>query len=254
MLLRRVTQHIKAQDWFAVGIDFVIVVVGVFIGIQVANWNDSRAFNARELVLLEELKSEIRDGIELSNNRGSGYAQAVAAGKRSLEFLANGTPCARDCWSVLVDFMHASQWQGMGIPRTTYDEMRRLGLPGARSIVEAVEAFYAQNEQIVQAMIEKPAYRSLVRQLIPVGAQEAYWQNCHQLVDGYELYALDCPQGISEEAASKAVKKIQNHPQIEPFLTEWAGDMAAVPGDLDAQVQTGSRAIAAIDAELAERK
>ncbi|MEM9014355.1 MAG: hypothetical protein AAGB02_04525 [Pseudomonadota bacterium] len=42
MLLRRITEHVKAQNWTAVALDFVIVVVGVFIGIQVANWNDSR--------------------------------------------------------------------------------------------------------------------------------------------------------------------------------------------------------------------
>lgn len=30
----------KTQNWFAVGLDFVIVVFGVVIGIQVANWND----------------------------------------------------------------------------------------------------------------------------------------------------------------------------------------------------------------------
>ncbi len=41
MRLRRVTEHVKAQNWFAVGLDFVIVVVGVFIGIQVANWNEA---------------------------------------------------------------------------------------------------------------------------------------------------------------------------------------------------------------------
>ena len=35
-------QHVKDQDWTVVVIDFVIVVVGVFIGIQVANWNDAR--------------------------------------------------------------------------------------------------------------------------------------------------------------------------------------------------------------------
>lgn len=39
MLLRRVTENVKAQNWTAVALDFVIVVVGVFIGIQVANWN-----------------------------------------------------------------------------------------------------------------------------------------------------------------------------------------------------------------------
>lgn len=43
MILRRITGHVKDQNWFAVGVDFFIVVVGVFISIQVANWNDSNA-------------------------------------------------------------------------------------------------------------------------------------------------------------------------------------------------------------------
>ena len=30
MLLRRVIEHVKAQNWTAVALDFVIVVVGVF--------------------------------------------------------------------------------------------------------------------------------------------------------------------------------------------------------------------------------
>ncbi len=41
MLLRRIIEHVKAQNWTAVALDFIIVVVGVFIGIQVANWNDA---------------------------------------------------------------------------------------------------------------------------------------------------------------------------------------------------------------------
>lgn len=34
MLLRRVLLHVRQQNWFAVLLDFVIVVVGVFIGVQ----------------------------------------------------------------------------------------------------------------------------------------------------------------------------------------------------------------------------
>jgi len=37
MLLRRVIQHFRKQEWTAIGIDFLIVVVGVFMGIQVSN-------------------------------------------------------------------------------------------------------------------------------------------------------------------------------------------------------------------------
>ncbi|MEN7344229.1 MAG: hypothetical protein AAAFM81_14860 [Pseudomonadota bacterium] len=58
MLFRRVRKHVKAHDWFAVGVDFVIVVIGVFIGIQVANWNDARQTRQREAHYLERLDVE----------------------------------------------------------------------------------------------------------------------------------------------------------------------------------------------------
>ena len=58
MLLRRITKHVKDQNWFAVGIDFVIVVVGVFIGIQVANWNASQFERREEAAILQRLQSD----------------------------------------------------------------------------------------------------------------------------------------------------------------------------------------------------
>lgn len=45
MLLRSITKHVKDQNWFAVWLDFFIVVMGVFFGIQIGNWNDSRLDN-----------------------------------------------------------------------------------------------------------------------------------------------------------------------------------------------------------------
>lgn len=45
MILRRITQHVKDQNWFAVWLDFFIVVMGVFFGIQIGNWNESRLDN-----------------------------------------------------------------------------------------------------------------------------------------------------------------------------------------------------------------
>ena len=42
MILRRLSQSIKEQNWTAICIEFVLLVVGVFLGIQVANWNTER--------------------------------------------------------------------------------------------------------------------------------------------------------------------------------------------------------------------
>ncbi|MBT1449322.1 hypothetical protein KJ365_00385 [Glaciecola sp. XM2] len=58
MILRRLTKHIKDQNWFAVALDFVIVIVGVFIGIQVSNWNDAQQSQMRETAVLAQLKEE----------------------------------------------------------------------------------------------------------------------------------------------------------------------------------------------------
>ena len=64
MLLRRITKHVKAQNWFAVGIDFVIVVVGVFVGLQVQDWNDSRKERVEESLLMVRLFEETRSLID----------------------------------------------------------------------------------------------------------------------------------------------------------------------------------------------
>ena len=76
MLLRSITRHVKDQNWFAVFIDFLIVVVGVFIGIQVANWNEMNANKAglsQALTRLDKevtLNAEIIDQILLEGEAG----------------------------------------------------------------------------------------------------------------------------------------------------------------------------------------
>jgi len=59
MLLRRITEHVKAQNWTAVVLDFSIVVLGVFIGLQVANWNDARGDRVDEQRYLAELETDL---------------------------------------------------------------------------------------------------------------------------------------------------------------------------------------------------
>ncbi len=82
MLLRRITHHVKTQNWFAVFVDFVIVVVGVFIGIQVANWNEERAERVLEQEYLERIYfdtvrviSDLDENIAWSEDQGN--AQVV---------------------------------------------------------------------------------------------------------------------------------------------------------------------------------
>ena len=81
MILRRITEHVKAQNWTAVALDFVIVVVGVFMGIQLGNWNEARGERFDTAVALERLHEDfqlILGQTERSLTRHEGYIQATA--------------------------------------------------------------------------------------------------------------------------------------------------------------------------------
>ncbi len=63
MILRRITEHVKAQNWLAVAIDFVIVVAGVFVGMQVTNWNAAQQDRSREGAYLAGIAKDVRSDI-----------------------------------------------------------------------------------------------------------------------------------------------------------------------------------------------
>lgn len=63
MILRRVVERLKQHEWTAVAIELVIVVLGVFIGIQVSNWNETRKEQSLEAVYLERIAADIRSDV-----------------------------------------------------------------------------------------------------------------------------------------------------------------------------------------------
>ncbi len=79
MILRRIAEHVKAQNWFAVALDFLIVVIGVFIGIQVSNWNAARAERVDERELLGRLHEETRALLEIQKSEFAEQAPRIEA-------------------------------------------------------------------------------------------------------------------------------------------------------------------------------
>ncbi len=63
MILRRLTKHVKTQNWFAVGLDFLIVVFGILIAFQITNWNDTRGDRHREEQILRDVATDLRADI-----------------------------------------------------------------------------------------------------------------------------------------------------------------------------------------------
>lgn len=58
VFLGRIAAHLREQNWFALGAEFVIVVLGVFLGLQAANWNEERQDRKDEEAILARLQDE----------------------------------------------------------------------------------------------------------------------------------------------------------------------------------------------------
>lgn len=254
MIIKRIAESVKALDWFVVFVEVMVVVVGIFIGLQVDDWNKERTFHRTETELLGELKRELDASILLTEGRLSSYKQAAEAGSRSLNFISSGTSCDAECWPVLLDFLHASQWQGVQVRKSTYENMRTLGMPSNRAIIDAVEAYLSTTRSNVEFYAVLPYYRSLVRRLVPLEVQEHYWEHCYSAVNGLELYKMDCPMDISTDFISQTVENIVGNEEIKPHLTEWTSSIIGAPSSLGDQNIAAQLAISLIDAELDHRQ
>ncbi len=67
MILQRLSTSIRKQDWFTVVIETLIVVFGVFIGLQVNNWNAGRLERVDAQNVLERLERDFEFQLTLTN-------------------------------------------------------------------------------------------------------------------------------------------------------------------------------------------
>jgi hypothetical protein len=65
MILRRLAEHLKQQHWTGVFIELVIVVLGVFLGMQVSNWNADRVERSEETRHLQEIAEDLRADVDV---------------------------------------------------------------------------------------------------------------------------------------------------------------------------------------------
>ena len=72
MILQNITKAIREQNWFAVVLEFVIVIAGVVIGFQITGWAgelDDRETEARHITeIADDLRMGLSEEIGLSRS------------------------------------------------------------------------------------------------------------------------------------------------------------------------------------------
>lgn len=63
MIVKHVTEALRRQDWLAVTIEFLLVVIGVLLAFQINEWAAERAAKSRQVAATERLLSEAEEDV-----------------------------------------------------------------------------------------------------------------------------------------------------------------------------------------------
>ena len=226
MLLRSVTRHVRDQNWTAIGIDFAIVVAGVFFGIQVSNWNVSRLDAQRAHGYLERIQGDILADVRSLERRRVFWRQVIGHGQGAIRYAETGQLVDGSAWKTLLAFYQASQLFPWLTTDTTYQELRSAGdlaLINDRSLRTALAQYYltGTGSQANYLLAVQPEYRKIVRGLTPSVASAQVWAHCHKAPAFDEQYLYDCKSPMPEAQAQAVLDAYVTDPQLLSELRYW---------------------------------
>jgi hypothetical protein len=234
MRLRRVVEHVGEQNWTAVAIDFAIVVIGVFVGIQVANWNEERATSRKAAVFSERLRADLREENWRYQFLNEYYRDVHAAAQKTADALGGKTTLSNE--EFLVNAYRATQYkQGAG-SRATYDQLISTGSIGLiRDDVLLSTAVRAYSIATIDNLAREgmaSRYRELFRMSIDSDVQRALGQHCG---DRYirpgdfegiaEVLDYPCATGLPDAVIDAAAGTLRSDPRTLQFVRVRIADL-----------------------------
>lgn len=234
MILRRLSQSLREQNWIAIGIEFVLLVAGVFLGIQVANWNAERVSNEKSAEvtrkLIEDLRAESwRYQFLLEYHRDVRDAAENAVGA-----LSGKAPLSNE--DFLINAYRATQYKQGARVRATYDELISTGNIGLIKDSK-LRNFAVRNyslttlDTLVNESVDS-RYRELFRMTVPNEVQRTLGKECGDLVIRVGDYEnLDknidypCRIKLPSNVIDTAAEALRSDPQTIRFLRQRIADL-----------------------------
>jgi len=251
MFLRKVVQHLRDQNWTAIGIDLLIVIVGVFIGAQASNWNEERKERAGERVFLERLHEDLATDLAVLRQKDAYLTAAAEAGRRAEGFIAAGRPCESNCWRVLLDFFAASQFQDVTSSRGVLQTLQGSPYPYDQALKREIIGFYSVIDQ-TRPVMGPSEYRRRMRLHVPMKVLVALWR-CNTTLGETQRFDFACPPGAPEAELRPVLERIRADADLRAELATDVG-MRATLADLIADVDARARrALGRIEAKIGKR-
>ncbi|MEO7478434.1 MAG: hypothetical protein ABIT64_04280 [Lysobacteraceae bacterium] len=226
MALHAIAHRFKEHDWFEVGVEVVIVFVGVFFGLQFSNWNQNRQDTVRGMDYLQRFHVELRKESALLDNM-IGFGGSVSGyGAGAIGYAESGTLVQGSAWETLLAYYQASQIAPYRQPSTTFDELRSSGelqLIRNAGLRNRISEHYDQGSasHALEVLGLVPAYREHVRGMTPWAIQHYIWTKCYRMDDGVNQHLLDCPSPVSESEAQRVIDAYRSNSTLTEQLRFW---------------------------------
>ena len=216
MILRRLTENLRVQNWTAISIELLIVVLGVFIGIQAANWNQQRLERRETEQLLEQVDVELTSFIVYIDSLDDYYASAGRYADRAIAGW-RGDASVSDEEFVIAAYQ-ASQINGVSNNADVWgaifgaENLRDIEDPVIRQNLAAVMTYdYA----LVDIRAVATRYREEVRKTIPHDIQSAIRARCSdRFAGGQVALPSPCDIEIPPGEAARAAAALRARPEL----------------------------------------
>ena len=233
MILRRVAAKLQSQNWAQVAIELAIVIVGVFVGIQAANWNQERLDRSETRLLLSQLDVELRawrdflDGLDDYYATTRKFAATADAGWQA-------DPSVSDEEFVIAAYQ-ASQVTAVGNNSAVWaqifgaEDLRNIEDLEVRTNLARLMTF---DYDIVSLSAVSTPYREQVRKIIPDDLQNAIRSRCgdRPAADGLGFkLPPDCTIDLPDQVATATAAELRANPVLRAEL-RW--HLAAVANQL----------------------
>ena len=255
-MIRRIREHVAQQNWFAVAVDLAIVVVGVFLGIQVSNWNQARIDRDKAVSYRQRLISELEFNGRQFRQQIAYYSSAKRHGLDALAGLHGRGGSSGD--GFLVDAYQATQMDLSPPKHFLFDEMVSagfVGLLGREALQEMASDYYLSLDANVPQWLEAPPYRDILRRSMPYAVQARIRDRCGDrlVYHGKQVIGtalpVHCALGLSATEVADAVAQVRAVPKLDADLTRYLSALDQKLGLLRGTAQQTDDLAAALKAE-----
>jgi len=256
MILRRLSQSLKEQNWTAIVIEFILLVSGVFLGIQVANWNAERTSNKQSEVFTERLQADLRVEAWNLSALTAYYENVQVNAKKTLSALEGKAELSNE--ALIIAAYRATQFGEVVRYRETYDELTSTGNMGLikDSLLRkvATEIYNGKATENLKNEGINSRYRVAFRMNIPIEVQDAIAKACGDrdlAIGDYEslitILNYDCKTGLPQFEIDQAAAILRSDPSFIPLLrlriTDVKSQLSTVSLSLSSAVRASLQAM-----------